>query len=247
MIIKYKKIYKKLSHLYFKIFSYPKSNYNEINEHRYWQTRKKNFFKIKPNDFQLKRKDILNKFLKKSSNTILFDIGSGDGAQLIAIKETFPNIRVIASDNNEFALNIIKKLDFENYKLNSEDETYKILEKIKPNFISIFEVLEHMKSPEKFLLKIINLSQNQVFFSVPNTGFIYHRLRLLFGRFPLQWIASPNEHLRYWTLKDMKWWLNYLELESVSKIISYKGIPILNRIFPNLFAEGLFIIIDKND
>ena len=80
--------------------------------------------------------------------TILFDIGSGDGAQLIAIKETFPNIRVIASDNNEFALNNIKKLDFENYKLNTEDETYKILEKIKPNFISIFEVLEHLKSPE---------------------------------------------------------------------------------------------------
>ena len=242
-----KKIQRKIYFIFFNLFSYPKSYYEESDEDNYWETRNKSYDQIKPNIFQVERATILKKFLNYSSNSILFDIGSGDGAQLISVKNNLPLIRIIASDNNEFAIKIIKELEFENYKLSSEDEIFQILEKIKPNYITIFEVLEHMKSPEKFLLKAISLSQNQVFFSVPNTGFILHRLRFLFGRFPLQWIASPNEHLRFWTLKDMKWWLTYLGINNFSKIISYKGIPLLNKIFPNLFSQGLFVIINKND
>ena len=245
MMIILKKIKKKLSFLFFKLFLYPKSYYEENDENNYWGKRKSSYLNIKPNIFQLERTTLLKKFLNYSSNSTLFDIGSGDGAQLISIQKTFPLIKIIASDNNEFSINILKKLEFEHYKLNSEDEIFQLLEKIKPKYITIFEVLEHMKSPEKFLLKIISSSQNQVFFSVPNTGFILHRLRFLLGRFPIQWIASPNEHLRFWTLKDMKWWLNYLELDDISKVISYRGLPILNKIFPNLFSEGIFIIINK--
>ena len=201
--------------------------------------------KVNPNDFQIERTKIINQYLKKKSKSILFDVGSGDGAQLISIKKTFPDLKIIASDNDKFAINILKRLKFENFKLESENDIFNILEKIKPNYISIFEVLEHMKSPEHFLLRTIKISKNQVFFSVPNSGFITHRLRFLFGRFPLQWIASPNEHLRFWTLKDMQWWLTYLNLNEISKIVSYKGIPVLNKIFPNLFSEGLFVIINK--
>ena len=120
MITIVKKIYKKLSYLFFRIFSYPKSNYEEVNEKKYWETRKKSFLKIKPNDFQLERTIILKRFLNYSSNSILFDIGSGDGAQLISVKKAFPLVNIIASDNNEFAIKMIKELGFENYKLNSE-------------------------------------------------------------------------------------------------------------------------------
>ena len=37
--------------------------------------------------------------------------------------------------------------------------------------------------------------------------------------------------------------VGYLELINKSEIIPYKGIPILNKILPNLFAEGSFIMI----
>ena len=244
MII-FNKIKKKLYFLFFKLFLYPKSYYEENDEHKYWEKRKSSYIKIQPNDFQIERTNILKKFLIYSSNSTLFDIGSGDGAQLISVQKAFPLMKIIASDNNEFSIKILKKLEFKNHKLNSDNEVFEIIEKIKPNYITIFEVLEHMKSPEKFLLKVISSSKNQIFFSVPNSGFILHRLRFLLGRFPIQWISSPNEHLRFWTLKDMKWWLNYLEIDHFSKIISYKGFPILNKIFPNLFSEGLFIIINK--
>ena len=39
-----------------------------------------------------------------------------------------------------------------------------------------------------------------------------HRLRYMLGRFPLQWIVNPNEHIRFWTLKDLIWWLDYLNI-----------------------------------
>ncbi len=239
------KIFQKFSNIYFRLFLYPKCFYEKNLENQYWKKRKKSYLSIKPNNFQIERTKIINQYLKKKSKPILFDIGSGDGAQLISIKKTFPNIKIIASDNDEFAINIVKRLGFENFKLKSENDIFNILEKTKPNFITIFEVLEHMKSPEHFLLKTIKLSKDQVFFSVPNSGYITHRLRFLFGKFPLQWIASPNEHLRFWTLKDMQWWLIYLNLKEVSEIVTYKGIPFLNKIFPNLFSEGLFVIIKK--
>ena len=39
-----------------------------------------------------------------------------------------------------------------------KENGFEILEKIKPNYITIFEVLEHMKFPEKFLSHIENVS-----------------------------------------------------------------------------------------
>ena len=66
-----------------------------------------------------------------------------------------------------------------------------------------------MYSPEEFLLELLeNKSIEKVFFSIPNSGFFMHRIRYMLGRFPLQWIVNPNEHIRFWTLKDLIWWLD---------------------------------------
>ena len=37
-----------------------------------------------------------------------------------------------------------------------------------------------------------------------------------------------------------------IKIQSNSKIIPYKGVPILNKFLPNLFAQGSFIIIKNN-
>ena len=58
--------------------------------------------------------------------------------------------------------------------------------------------------------------------------------------------CTSSEHLRFWTIRDLKWWLGFLNIYNQSKIIPYKRVPFLNKIWPNLFAEGSFVIINKD-
>jgi len=101
-----------------------------------------------------------------------------------------------------------------------------------------------MPNAEKILEYIYRKAKIGVFFSIPNSGYFIYRLRLLFGKFPKQWSVFPNEHLRFWTLGDLKWWLCALGYKKY-KIFCYKGIPILNILLPSLFAAGLVVYIEK--
>ena len=236
------KIINKLKIIHKRIFSYPSFKYDKNLEHQYWQKRKNNNFIGVPNNFQLERARLVSENIE-SDNCSLFDIGSGDGSQLVAIRNIFPKLKIFASDNDIYAYELIIRNNFDCFLLGNDQEIFKLIKRYSPKYISIFEVLEHMKSPEDFLMQLLNQKKTTVFASVPNSGFLIYRIRFILGRFPLQWIASPNEHLRFWTFKDLKWWFKYLNLIDKVKIIPYKGIPILNKIKPNLFAEGLFIVI----
>ena len=125
------------------------------------------------------------------------------------------------------------------------------MESKKFELITAFEVFEHLDEPEESLLYFLSKTESAVVFSVPNTGYIIHRLRLLFGYFPFQWKSHPGEHLRYWTYKDMKWWLSvYLGFDKNEyKIICYAYLfPFFVKIFPflsSLLAKGLFVQINK--
>ena len=119
------------------------------------------------------------------------------------------------------------------------------------NLITAFEVFEHLEEPEEYLLYLLTKTNNTLIFSVPNTGYIFHRLRLIFGYFPYQWKTFPGEHLRFWTYKDMQWWLStYLGIDKKNfKIECYASIaPFLNKLIPSLsplLAKGLFIYVSK--
>jgi len=71
-----------------------------------------------------------------------------------------------------------------------------------------------------------------------------YRLRLLFGKFPAQWRVHPGEHVRFWTARDLRWWLLAQGIENY-KIFYYEGIPLLNKIVPSLFAAGFVVYIQK--
>jgi 2-polyprenyl-3-methyl-5-hydroxy-6-metoxy-1,4-benzoquinol methylase len=114
------------------------------------------------------------------------------------------------------------------------------------DYILGLEIIEHMPNTEEFIFKIQNKSKKGLIFSFPNTGYYSHRLRLLFGRFPLQWIVRPGEHLRFWTVKDVKWWVKNLGF-NLEKLIFYEGVPILNKVFPNLFSQGIIIKISSKN
>jgi len=85
-------------------------------------------------------------------------------------------------------------------------------------------------------------------FSVPNTGHYSHRIRLLLGKFPMQWRHHPGEHLRFWCFSDMRWWLmSCLKFkEEKFNIIPYNApISLLNKIFPSIFSRGILVYVSK--
>ena len=98
------------------------------------------------------------------------------------------------------------------------------------------EVLEHIPEPEKLLLAAGRRCRRSVVVSIPNVGFYFDRLRLLFGRFPVQWLHHPSEHLRFFTVRDFVEWANDLGFE-VENIVPVTGFPVLMRWWPNLFAQ----------
>jgi 2-polyprenyl-3-methyl-5-hydroxy-6-metoxy-1,4-benzoquinol methylase len=152
-------------------------------------------------------------------------------------------MRGIAFDSSQRALDDAKKLGIEGHLLDLTKPG--ALAAIPPcDYYIVLEVLEHVPNSEEVLRALVNKCTRSVFFSVPNTGFFRHRLRLLFGRAPAQWVTMPNEHLRFWTIRDMRWWLKALGYTKF-KITPYHGVPGLNRLMPNLFAEGQIIEVSK--
>jgi methionine biosynthesis protein MetW len=107
------------------------------------------------------------------------------------------------------------------------------------DFITLFEVLEHIHNAEAVLMNIRkSFPTAAVLASVPNTGSIASRLRLLFGRFPKQWIVHPGEHIRFWTLRDFKLMASQLGY-AVVNISPLREPPLLARYFPGLVSDAL--------
>lgn len=230
------------------IFIYPKMQLDEVDYDAYWKDKRgdkigglSNWQKERAN-FAMEK--IKNHSISQESVSIC-DIGCGDGNILNYIKEntsTF-DIHSIGVDVSEFALDKAKEFGVETHLEDITKEEF--LKKIpKADYSIMFEILEHIPHSENFLKHVYKNSEKGVLFSFPNTGFIKHRLRLLFGKFPLQWRLHPGEHLRYWTYTDLNWWLK--EQGYVSPVVhSYKGIPLLNKFWPSLFAAGFVVFIKK--
>ena len=105
------------------------------------------------------------------------------------------------------------------------------------DYVILSEIIEHLPDPEGLLNDLRPLVRKGFIVSIPNTGFHQHRLRLLLGRFPLQWVVTPGEHLRFWTRADFHWWARQLGLE-VRQEIPYEGTAILKDLWPGLFAAA---------
>lgn len=109
--------------------------------------------------------------------------------------------------------------------------------------VVISEVLEHIADPEAVLQRLRPHVGRVLIVTLPNTGFLEHRFRLLFGRFPVQWMFHPGEHLRFWTLRDFL---------VTARITGYrvKGVTAalgwfpFARTFPSLFASQLVYALE---
>ncbi|OGH59414.1 MAG: hypothetical protein A2725_01130 [Candidatus Magasanikbacteria bacterium RIFCSPHIGHO2_01_FULL_33_34] len=227
-----------------KITFYPECKFgpNLSQDHgAYWEKRRQTDEPVLSN-WQKQRADLVLGFLEKGSTVL--DIGCGDGAILKYFKDK-ADIRGIGVDIDEKSIERVRSLGLEAIKMDINDlENIKNLPEV--DYITGFEIIEHMPNPEQFVYRLKDKAKKGFIFSTPNTGYYAHRLRLLFGRFPLQWIAHPGEHVRFWTVKDMKFWVRAIGFR-LSKFILYEGLPILNKIWPSMYAQGMIIYIKNKD
>ena len=110
------------------------------------------------------------------------------------------------------------------------------------DYVILSEIIEHLPDPERLLDELRPHLRRGIIVSIPNTGFYQHRLRLLLGRFPLQWVVTPGEHLRFWTHADFIWWARRLHLRVV-RAVPYEGTPGLKEAWPSLFAAAFVYLL----
>jgi len=224
------------------IFRRPPNIVRSFDYDQYWKDKRKSGLGSL-NSFQLARADWVKGRLLPGSS--LLDVGSGDGGVLMHITKSVKLGRTIAADVSEYALTHLKSQGFDTVTFNINDPQA-ITQIPAVDYITLLEVLEHLPDPETLLAQLEKKASKSIFFSFPNTGYFAYRLRLLFGRFPVQWRLQPGEHLRFWTYRDLKWWLDQLGYAQRATIYTYEGLPFLNRLCPSWFAMGFVVELKIN-
>ncbi|MEK7177169.1 MAG: class I SAM-dependent methyltransferase [Patescibacteria group bacterium] len=231
-----------------RMYVYPRDRIipgDHFNYDEYWKEKRGEKYIGSLGSWQKKRAEIASSIISKSNGVSINDIGSGAGEVLLYIKNHTLIKQATCYDSSTYALDIAKSLGLETKKfdLNNKGDYSKIQ---LADFTIMFEVLEHVPGSEELLKFAYDSSRKGVLFSFPNTGFFIHRFRLFFfGKFPMQWARHPAEHLRFWTKRDLLWWLKAQGYENY-KVRYYVGVPVLKNIWPNMFAAGFFVEIIKN-
>lgn len=105
--------------------------------------------------------------------------------------------------------------------------------------IILFEVAEHVIDTELLMTNLKSSFRKGLYVSTPNLGYLAHRLRMVFGRFPVTYISDPREHLRYWSVKDFLHWSGTLGF-SRPDVLGLRGKPGIMGLpakWPSLFAS----------
>ena len=233
MIRKFKRAWKFLSEELTYLFKDYSFESRKLNYDEYWGKRRLNKSSVK------ERYKIIASVIEAGSSVL--DIGCGNG-ELLEFLRREKNIAGKGIDISQAAAEAVKSKGFEIEVADITKLSFKI--KVHYDYIILSEVLEHIPNSEEVLLKTKGKFRKACFVSIPNTGYILDRLRLLFGRFPAQYVYHPQEHLRFWTVKDFLFWAEQLGF----KIINYKGssgFPKLWRYFPGLFARQVLYILEE--
>ncbi len=182
-----------------------------------------------------------------NGDTVL-DVGCGDGSLLAYLKNA-KNIKELGIDISSVAIKraLAKGINarvepFLDFAKNDRRNLF--------DHIIMSEVLEHLANAEDYVRLGFKLAKKTLMISYPNIAYWPYRLRLLLGRFPVQWAYHPGEHLRFWSISDFKDWIKGLDLPgSPYKLFFYpsNGITLFNlhKILPNIFCWQITIVIRK--
>lgn len=171
----------------------------------------------------------------------VLDLGVGDGALLKYIVEQ----RGVVGYGLDVSEKAVAFCRAQGLNVDLADVNRPITEIVREpyDYVILSEIIEHLPDPESLLDSLRPIIRKGILVSIPNTGFYHHRLRLLMGRFPLQWVVTPGEHLRYWTRADFGWWADQLGFRLV-RAVPYEGTPILKDLWPSLFAAAFVYALE---
>lgn len=208
----------------------------------YWMTRGPQYGRIGP--WKMARFDLARSYILQYETKELIDFGGGGALFGRYLRERCPEIVYTLWEVSPICVRIAQEAGYSAERI--EPEIFKAPvanNRTSADCIVAFEVLEHVADSELLLNFLFSIARRTVIFSVPNSAYVKHRLRMMFGRVPVQWIANPSEHLRFWSVTDMTWWLESLGYKY--EIKPYMGIPILSRFLPNLFSAGILVVLEK--
>lgn len=223
-----------------RLFIYPASaNVGTVDYDAYWDEKfEKGVGGM--SEWRLRRAQVFAGLVQRGDSVL--DLGVGDGALLRYIIEQV-GVEGYGLDVAPKAVEFCRQqgLNVDLADINAPLETF-----IKQpyDYVILSEIIEHIPDPESLLQSLRPHVRKGIIVSVPNTGFHQHRLRLLFGRFPLQWVVTPGEHLRFWTYADFQWWARQIGFRVV-RAIPYEGTPLLKEAYPALFAAAFVYLLES--
>ena len=181
--------------------------------------------------------------LIEPGSTVL-DIGCGDGSLLAYLKET-RKAQPHGVELSAVACEVARQKGIDVLQADVTRDTNGLPEQV--DYVVISEVLEHVTNPEALLLSVKDRFTKRLFVDIPNTGALNDRLRLLFGRFPKQWVFHAGEHIRFWTVTDFLFLCKQLgyEVERYYGLYdphSHMGVK-LWKICPRLFARFVLYVL----
>jgi methionine biosynthesis protein MetW len=174
----------------------------------------------------------------------VLDVGCGDGLLLSTLKSLRPAIKELGVDASSVAIEKARGRGVNAVRCDVMAESDRVRAWGAYDYVIMAEILEHMQNAE-FLLRLAgSLAREAVLVTVPNAGHLQHRLRLLFGRWPIVGVTwHVKEHIRFWTVKDFLWWAAALGF----RLVSLKGVTGsrwgLHRLCPGLFAHCVLYVL----
>jgi methionine biosynthesis protein MetW len=175
----------------------------------------------------------------------VLDVGCGDGAML----EYFGRVKAIRGRGIDISATAVEQARARG--VDAQVATLEDLQRESPSpsfdHVVMSEVLEHVQDPENFVRRGWDVARQSLWLTFPNIAYFSHRLRLAAGKFPVQWVVFPGEHLRFWSVTDFRQWLRRLGLPE-AQIYPSNGVTVfgLHRLWPNLFANQIVVRLDRS-
>ncbi len=169
------------------------------------------------------------------SQCSVLDLGCGKGELLNFLKKEKMVLKLMGVDGSAVGVEMCNEKGIPVIKSELLSVDYSSLENY--DYVILSEVIEHIRDCEKMMLKLKKLFNRRLIVTIPNIGYIWYRLRLLFGRFPVDENRPPQNHIRFWTQKDFLIWAKQLGFE-VQLVRGCGGFPILWKYWPSLFSRN---------
>jgi methionine biosynthesis protein MetW len=220
------------------LFDYPEMKLQRIDYDAYWCRREP--ASVHP------RHRLMAEIIQPQTRVL--DIGCGDGAFLAHLVES----KQVHASGLDISVDAVERARSRGVHAELADITLAEFHLAEVyDYIVLSEVLEHLVNPEDLLLRLKGHARKGILLTIPNTGFWPYRLRLLLGRFPVQWAFHPSEHLRFWTVADFRWWARNLGYRIKGIWATNGSQPFGLRLLdwrPELFAfQVLFWLIEEQE